>query len=131
MGAVDWWAKKLGTQQPTQRSTPDTWNLPRHTTPTPGYEPHQQQYIPQYDALPVDENGQMHFMDGAVRWQGGEGTHTETQRCPKCHSGNYFSRKSEAKFTKNGAATPAPQCFNCGYNGIYTPFGGSLNSIAG
>jgi hypothetical protein len=129
--AVGWWAKKLGTERPPAPSTPDTWNLPRHTPPTPAHQQTQQSYVPPANALMADENGQVHMGEAIMYWRGGEGTYKETAHCPKCRSSNYFSRQSEAKVTQNGMAAPAPQCFNCGFNGLYTPFGGALNDMAG
>lgn len=85
------------------------------------------------DVLPTDENGQAHLGDAIVRWRGGEGTRTETQRCPVCvgrgRAGNkLFSLKSQSKISSSGTtATPAPRCFECGWTGIYTPYGGDLS----
>lgn len=83
------------------------------------------------EVVPTDENGQIHFMDAAMRWRGGKGTKTETGRCPECGSANFFSRKEGTKMTANGPVAPAPQCFDCGFNGVYEPFGGDLNSTVG
>lgn len=111
--------------------------LPRYQQPVPGHMPPGQQYIESQPetAVPVDENGQIHFMDAAVRWRGGKGTKTETMSCPNCGAGcpkckgrMFFSRKENTKITQNGAAAPAPICYCCGYNGLYSPFGGDLNS---
>jgi hypothetical protein len=48
-------------------------------------------------------------------WTGGEGTKTETTRCPACGGDHYFSRASG---TMRGPA-PAPMCYSCGYNGMF------------
>lgn len=124
MGAVDWWSKKLGTDRPPATPTPDTWNLPRHTPPTPAHQMPQQSYVPPANAMIPDENGQLHMGEAIMYWRGGEGTRKETNRCPKCNGANYFSRSDQKVFTQNGAATPAPKCFNCGYNGLFEIFGG-------
>lgn len=58
-------------------------------------------------------------------WAGGKANREETATCPQCGSRNFFSRRSEAKVTQNGMATPAPQCFECSYNGMFTIFGGA------
>lgn len=57
-------------------------------------------------------------------WAGGRANQEETSRCPNCGSSHYFSRRSESKITQNGTAAPAPQCFECSYNGMFTIFGG-------
>lgn len=138
MGA-DWWAKKLGIAPAPVKSTPDTWNVPRHQPPTPAYErPPQQQYIPpaDNDPIPTDENGQIHFMDAAIRWKGGDATKKEHGICPNCGSRNYFSR-SQGQGRRIGLINrsgqkcqPAPICFECGYNGLFESFGGGLTEEA-
>ena len=57
-------------------------------------------------------------------WSGGRGNREETGTCPNCGSSNYFSRKQNAMITQNGTANPAPQCFECSYNGTFQIFGG-------
>lgn len=57
-------------------------------------------------------------------WAGGRAAREETGHCPNCGSSHFFSRKEGAKVTQNGMATPAPQCFECSYNGLYQIFGG-------
>lgn len=58
-------------------------------------------------------------------WTGGKAAQTETGTCPNCGSSNYFSRRTESKVTQNGMAAPAPQCFECSYNGMFQIFGGT------
>jgi hypothetical protein len=53
------------------------------------------------------------------QWQGKEGA-AETARignCPSCGSTNFFSRSSGTVINTNSgtAASPAPECFECGY----------------
>lgn len=57
-------------------------------------------------------------MGEAIRlWKGGEAARREGNvTCPACGSRNVFSR---AKGTMVNGATPAPRCFECGWNGIY------------
>jgi hypothetical protein len=57
-------------------------------------------------------------------WTGGRGNREETGTCPNCGSSNYFSRRQNAMVTQNGMAHPAPQCFECSYNGVFQIFGG-------
>lgn len=53
------------------------------------------------------------------QWQGKEGAAetAKTGNCPNCNSTNYFSRSSGSVInTQSGTqATPAPECFECGY----------------
>jgi hypothetical protein len=135
--SVDWWAKKLGMPQAQPQATPDTWNTPRHVPPTPSYQqPPPQQYVQPTDAPVVDENGQVHVGDAIIRWRGGDGN-KEQGLCPNCNSRNYFSRsKGQGKriglMNKNGqACTPAPICFECGYNGMFEAFGGAFTDLGG
>jgi hypothetical protein len=37
--------------------------------------------------------------------------------CPDCGGQNYFAPKAGGRMTQNGLATPAPHCFDCGFNG--------------
>lgn len=68
----------------------------------------------------------------AYAWEGGEGTKTETNKCPQCGSSNYFSRQnrpapgvnvgggaSGTLVTQNGRFQVASRCFDCNYNGLY------------
>lgn len=48
------------------------------------------------------------FTDVAGLWQGGQGTRTETSRCPACGGDHYFSRRN------SGQQVPA-HCYSCGY----------------
>ena len=141
MSASDWYARRLGQQPPAPAqpvSTPGTDPyLARHSQPSPAYAPPPQtaiQGLPA-DVIPTDENGQMHFMDGAVRWKGGEGTRTETNRCPVCvgkgrPGTKVFSLQSQAKMNASGQTVPpASRCFECGWSGgAYVPYGGDLSS---
>lgn len=57
-------------------------------------------------------------------WTGGKANREETGTCPNCGSTQFFSRRQNSMVTRNGMAAPAPQCFNCSYNGMFTIFGG-------
>jgi len=115
-----WWAKKLGTPAPPQQqqapSYPATGPVYRGPAPLP----------------PATENTQVtkdNVVEMAGRWQGGQGTKTETSTCPQCGSGDYFSRTnvpgSKVINTNSGSTSgAAPHCYSCGYNGMYTQAGG-------
>jgi hypothetical protein len=124
----DWWARKLGTAPPANRpsSTPDVWAQQRHAQPTPAYAAPPQSPVPPYDAPEAAPDGKMHVGDAIVRWRGGEATRTETESCPQCQSHNFFSRRGAGGVTtQNGRVPPSPICHDCGYNGIFTNFGGT------
>lgn len=119
----DWWARKLGNapaaapQQPSYPQYPTT-QQPSHRPPPMGGGDTQHIQVTKDNVVEL-----------AGRWQGGQGTKTETQRCPSCGSGDYFSRAnvsgSRTINTNSGvAAHAAPHCFDCGYNGLYEQAGG-------
>lgn len=62
------------------------------------------------------ENEQIGMGDAIRLWKGGEAARRETQPCPECGSGLMFSR---SKGMINGAS-PAPRCYECGWNGRYS-----------
>lgn len=105
----DWWSRRLGNQQPQQ---------------TPIYQQPQapqqyQQQAPQYTQQPQPQQPRVtaeNLYDAAMTWQGGQATRTETQSCPNCGGGHYFSRTNGPS---RGPA-PAPMCYDCGYNGMFT-----------
>lgn len=79
----------------------------------------------------------MHVGDAITRWRGGDGAR-DGMSCPNCQAKGkpgrlMFSRTkgqgaSLGKINQHGqTVAPAPMCFECGYNGIYQPFGGDLN----
>lgn len=95
-------------QQPASPSLPPTTPAPVQQPPAP----------PAQDAPP----GQMHITDAIARWKGGAGN-AETATCPRCGSRNVFSRANAAIITSSGAsASPAPHCYECGWNGLWEQF---------
>lgn len=137
--SLDWYAKRLGggAPQPSQRSsTPPAWPV-QQAPPAPAYGPPPAPQIPQSDAPMGEDDGKMHVGDAIVRWRGGEGTR-ENMTCPNCTARGkpgrlMFSRtkgqgQSMGMINSSGQpVTPAASCFECGYNGLYSPFGGDLS----
>jgi len=111
MSDSDWWARRLG--QPQQR-TP--------LIPTPRYPQYQQQAPQAPQAPQVPQQQQQikvtpdNLYDAAMQWQGGEAHRKEVYACPQCGGGHYFSRTNGPS---RGPA-PAPMCYDCGYNGMFT-----------
>lgn len=117
-----WWDRALGRTNPTPPAQPQAYQPPAQPV-QPGYPPPQappqgyaqpQQGYHQPQPQPVITN--IHDAVSAMgQWQGGEAHRTETQRCPQCGGGHYYSR---AQVVRRGPA-PAPLCFDCGYTGLF------------
>lgn len=117
--ADDWYARRLGQQQPQARQHPikEVRQSVSRTYP-PVYT---QQRQPSDTAPEQDPSGEeltLHnFVNMMGRWRGGKATKTEKTPCPECGSPHYFSRANSGG--RNGA--PAPHCFSCGYAGGLFP----------
>jgi hypothetical protein len=124
----DWWSKKLTGQQPSPQrpySTPPT--TPPIRIPAPVQAPHAP--TPAYP----QQNGRQDVLDPsrapteqitmgeALRlWQGGEAMRKEGDlTCPDCGSIYVFSRTGKGHSTTVNGASPAPRCYECGWNGMY------------
>lgn len=124
----DWWSRRLSDSP--ARPAPRTEASPPVTPPTrwgiqvPAQTPAQvppQHPQPSGNQRVLDENRaptENITMGEALRlWKGGEAARREGgMTCPACGSRHVFSR---AKGTMVNGATPAPRCFECGWNGIY------------
>lgn len=126
-----WWAKKLGRAPagPQHPQSPGNGFVgPSGVSITPaGTQAQMWQERQQSGPPPVmvpDESAPSGERLNWRAWTGGKGNREEQGTCPNCGSTNFFSRRSESKVTQNGMAAPAPQCFNCSYNGMFTIFGG-------
>ena len=54
---------------------------------------------------------------GAMQhWRGGKAHRVDREPCPECGSDQYYSRTEGAR----RGPPPAPHCFQCGYNGLFT-----------
>ena len=120
----DWWSKKLSGQPTTpQRSAP--------TPPTspPGHiqlrNPAQVQPQPTaHDQRVLDPSraptDQITMGEALRMWKGGEAHRKEGNlTCPECGSIYVFSRTGRGAGTTVNGATPAPRCYECGWNGLY------------
>lgn len=128
MSTSSWWARKLGNPEPAQQPQPQYGypQQPSYPATGPAYHgpPPQQPQSTQHIQVTKDN---VVALTGL--WQGGQGTKTETMRCPSCGSGDYFSRAnvSGSKMVNTNSGTmahAAPHCFDCGYNGLYEQAGG-------
>lgn len=109
-----WWANKLGNgeQPPPQRQQSYPQQPQRPGLPPVGYQRQGLGQQESYDGPITGEN----FAEVATMWKGGQGTRTETERCPGCNSNNFFSRKNGGTMrTMQGSAHPMEHCFDCGY----------------
>jgi hypothetical protein len=116
----DWYARKLARFR--QESPPPPQSQPQayqgHSTVWP------QQLAPQrsYNNLPVPDtppNGATNianFFDMTRLWKGGKAHRIDPDPCPECGSPQFYSR-TEGNLR---GPPPAPHCYNCGYNGIFT-----------
>jgi len=146
--SAEWWQKKLGvgTQAPAQRPTnvPNTWNVPVVRQPT--MAPPDDIPLEEYDAPAPAPPGNIHALDAVARFKGSKSAQRERAECPNCTSPSrkvyLFSRAQGqnengnmvrlAKMNANGQmCSPASVCFECGYNGLFEAFGGSLNDQLG
>lgn len=122
----DWWNKKLTGQSPTPQktyTTPPT--TPPLRIPSPAQVPAEApQRLPEgrQDLLdpsrpPTDQI----TMGEALRlWKGGEAMRKEgNMTCPDCGSIYVFSRTGRGHNTMINGASPAPRCYECGWNGMY------------
>ena len=121
----DWWSKKLTGQQPT----------PQRTYQTPPVSPPMTipMQAPQQQAPVHQQSGRQDLLDPsraptdnitmgeALRlWQGGEAMRKEgNMTCPDCGSIYVFSRTGRGHNTMVNGASPAPRCYECGWNGMY------------
>lgn len=125
----DWWSKKLAGENPTpQRSyaTPPTSPPLRIPTPT-NTQQNAQRFSQEVNAgnqNVLDPNRaptEQITMGEAIRlWKGGEAMRKEGNlTCPECGSTNVFSRTGRGAGTMVNGASPAPRCYECGWNGLY------------
>lgn len=126
---TDWWSKKLAGETPTPQRT---YTTPPTTPPlsmpmqTPMQAPQQQQNVVQQGGRqelldPSRGANEQIDMSTAIRlWQGGEATRKEgNMTCPDCGSIYVFSRTGRGHNTMINGASPAPRCYECGWNGMY------------
>lgn len=110
----DWWTKKLAGEKPSvDRTGLPPVNVPMRfgdVTVTPqSPQPVQQRT----ENLPPPESLSEALQRGHSN--GGEAARN-AMNCPDCGSGNVFNRSKGN--TLNGAS-PAPRCYECGWNGLY------------
>jgi hypothetical protein len=121
----DWWSRRLSDPNPPQTrevSLPPTSppiRFPAAVTPQHQQQPQFQQTSQRVlddSRAPTDNLG----MGDAIRlWKGGEAHRKEGHlSCPSCGSKNVFTRVGRGGTMINGSS-PAPRCFECGWNGMY------------
>lgn len=116
--AQDWYARKLGGQQPQQRQQQQYQTPYQHPRHQPGYVEPGQPPASWTQPPQEDEGLTLHnFVHKMGQWRGGQAHRTDKQPCPECGSDLFFSRGNAN--SRNGA--PAPHCFSCGYSGGLIP----------
>ena len=107
-----WYARKLAAVRnaPARQQPAQAQPWPQHPQQLDMFN----QPVRQQQAPPVNiEN-----LWGAMQqWRGGKAHKIDAEPCPECGSNNYYSRTGEG--ARRGPP-PAPHCFACGYNGMFT-----------
>lgn len=115
----DWWSKKLAGEKP----TPQRPNLPPVTAPIQfpqtvvqtqpqTYEQQATATQAPVESLPPDATLSDYLKSNLSK--GGQATRKETMACPECGGRYVFSRGA------SGGMAPAPRCYECGWNGMYS-----------
>jgi hypothetical protein len=119
---TDWWSKKLGGQQPTPQRTYQTPPLsaPIHipaSVPMSSPMQAERQDVLDPNRAPTENL----TMGEALRlWKGGEAMRKEgNMTCPDCGSIYVFSRTGRGSNSMINGHSPAPRCYECGWNGMY------------
>ena len=111
----DWGTKKLAGEKPSvDRTGLPPVNVPLKfgdVTVTPQQQ--HQTRTPRTEDLPPPESFSEALQRGMTK--GGEAARN-AMNCPECGSGNVFTR---AKGNMQNGASPAPRCYECGWNGLY------------
>lgn len=113
----DWWSKKLAGERPT---------APRPTLPptdVPIRFPASQQTQSSQPRTARHEDGPdpetlSEFLRSS-KTRGGEAAKKENMTCPDCGSPYVFTRTGRGAGTTVNGASPAPRCYECGWNGLY------------
>jgi hypothetical protein len=124
---TDWWSKKLTGQQPTPQrtyTTPPTSPPLRIPMQAPQQQPSPLQQAQQGNQNLLDPNraptDQLTMGEALRLWKGGEATRKEgNMTCPDCGSIYVFSRTGKGSNSMINGASPAPRCYECGWNGMY------------
>lgn len=118
----DWWANKLGGQQPQRGGVVLPPAMPRQ----PQQPPHHGQpgsYVQPPQQKEVDDpNRKLSLREAISRFSGGESARVEGNlRCPSCGSATGYTAFSGMSGMAAGVMgnRPAPHCFECGYNGRF------------
>lgn len=123
---TDWWSKKLAGETPTPQrtyATPPT--SPPVQIPVTRTQPMQSPQAQAQSQNVLDPNRaptEQVTMGEALRlWKGGEAMKKEgNMTCPDCGSIYVFSRTGRGAGSMINGASPAPRCYECGWNGMYT-----------
>ena len=111
----NWWSSKLSGEKPEPKPS---YLMPTKQNNLPATQQAPQQRVLDPQVAPTEQIG----MGAAIRlWQGGEAARKEGNMiCPECGSRNVFSRTGKGHNSMINGASPAPRCFECGWNGKYS-----------
>lgn len=119
----DWWSRRLAdpnppAPRPTYSSPPTSppVRFPTAAQPAP-YQENTSQRVLDSNRHPQEEV----TMGEAIRlWKGGEAAKKQGNMvCPECGSPHVFVRTAKGGNTTINGKSPAPRCFECGWNGLY------------
>jgi hypothetical protein len=114
----DWWSKRLAGEKPSVNRA----NLPPVQAPMnfPQTQPMQAPAHVENPNVSMENQPKPESFSEALRMgitRGGEAMRKDGNlTCPECGSGYVFSR---AKGNTQNGASPAPRCYECGWNGLY------------
>ena len=122
----DWWSKRLSGN--TSAPKPATTSMPPTSPPIkipPGLSHSNPPHYQDTTIKQRDVSKEPITMGEALRmphlWEGvGEAARKQGNlTCPECGSGNVFIRTAKGGNTTINGSSPAPRCFECGWNGLY------------
>ncbi len=106
----DWWASKLRSDQPTQRAQQPTYPA---SSSRPLINTNAQRMAhDEQPARPTYTDGKIPVMDAIKQWKGTKAAQA-IDSCPSCGGPHVFAIREGGI---NGAS-PAPRCYECGWNG--------------
>jgi predicted RNA-binding Zn-ribbon protein involved in translation (DUF1610 family) len=116
----DWWSKKLAGEKPSvNRANLPPVQVPMNF-PQSQAQPMQSPAHVQNPSVPMTSQEQPASFSEALRMgitNGGEAMRKDGNvTCPDCGSAYVFSR---ARGNTQNGASPAPRCYECGWNGLY------------
>ena len=114
----DWYARRLARHRTEQGQpmVPYARQAPLQQPPQPPQHVPFQQAAQEYFEPPKGATTVDNLYQMMGRWKGGKAHKIDSEPCPECGSNQYFSRTDGHR----RGPPPAPHCYNCGFNGLFT-----------